>query len=193
MVKQPPSSRWSTADLAYPPENGTRFEIIDGTLLASVQPHLNHQVVCVVLASALHQWSRSNQAGLTVYAPGLVFDDDDAVVPDLAWIRQERIDSVIDENGQICDTPDIVIEVLTPGQANERRDRQTKHKLYARRGVPEYWVVDWTRHEVEIHRRAKLGLALAGTLEATDSLGSPLLPGFSLPLRDLFANLPPAR
>ena len=193
MAKQPQSSRWSSADSAFPPENGTRFEIIDGNLHASPPPHLYHQAVCVELASALHQWSRSNQTGLTVYAPGLVVDEDDEVVPDVAWIRHDRLESALDESGNLRDAPDIVVEVLSPGQANERRDRQTKHKLYARRGVLEYWIVNWPRREVEIHRRARLGLALAGTLEAADSLSSPLLPGFSLPLRELFASLPPAR
>src|SRR5207248_10491705 len=45
------------------------------------------------------------------------------------------------------------LEVLTPGAANEKRDRETKLKLCSRRGVGEYWVVDWRLRRLEIFRR----------------------------------------
>jgi len=65
----------------------------------SRQPHLYHRAICVELGSVLHRWSRETQRGLTLYAPGAVFADDDDVVPDLAWIGQERLGAAIDTNG----------------------------------------------------------------------------------------------
>ncbi len=82
--------------------------------------------------------------------------------------------------------PEIAIEILSPGSANERRDRDLKRKLYAREGVEEYWIVDWRARQIAIYRRA--GDTLEQTLILTDSdeITSPLLPGFAFPVRDLW-------
>ena len=78
------------------------------------------------------------------------------------------------------------VEILSPGAANERRDREAKLKLYSRRGVLEYWIVDWQARQVEVYRREELALRLVATLYATDTLASPLLPGFACEVATLF-------
>src|SRR5207249_4048589 len=88
--------------------------------------------------------------------------------------------------------PELIVEVLSPGLANQQRDRQTKLKLYSRQGVQEYWVVDWERRQIETYRRDRTALALAATLLDHDMLTSPLLPGFSCPVAELFFQTPPA-
>ena len=190
MPVTPPALRWTSSDLALLPGDGKRYEIIDGDLYVSRQPHLYHQAICVELSSVLHRWSRETRQGLTLYAPGVVFADDD-VVPDLAWIGSERLGAAVDANGHLRAAPDLVVEVLSPGTANERRDREPKRKLYARRGVLEYWIVDWRLRQVEVYHRVDADLALAHTLRESDTLQSPLLPSFSYPLTQLFADLPP--
>jgi Uma2 family endonuclease len=72
-----------------------------------------------------------------------------------------------------------VIEVLSPGAANQRRDRERKIEVYARLGVLEYWIADWRSRTIQVYRRQGDALALAATLENDDTLTSPLLPGFS--------------
>ena len=69
---------------------------------------------------------------------------------------------------------------MSPGSANERRDRETKLALYTRRGVDEYWIVDWRQHQVQVYKREGANLKLAATLGDEDELTSPLLPGFSV-------------
>ena len=78
------------------------------------------------------------------------------------------------------------------GSTNEQRDREAKLKLYSRRGVLEYWIVDWRLHQVEVYRRAGMGLELVGTLRETDTLTSPHLPGFADSLLQLFPDVPRA-
>ena len=80
------------------------------------------------------------------------------------------------------------MEVLSPGLLNERRDREAKLKLYARRGVDEYWIVDWRLRVVGIHRRTGATLDLVARLTGEDVLESPLLPGFTTPLSRVFPN-----
>ena len=80
-----------------------------------------------------------------------------------------------------------VVEVLSAGAENERRDREAKLKLYESRGVREYWIVDWRLQQVEVYRREQALLRLAATLFAEDELATPLLPGFTCPVARLFA------
>jgi Uma2 family endonuclease len=93
----------------------------------------------------------------------------------------------LDEAGHLTAAPELVVEVLSPGIENERRDREAKLKLYASRGLQEYWIVDWQRQQVEIYRRQLIGLQLVGTLLSTDELTSPLLPDFTCSVAQLFA------
>jgi len=58
--------------------------------------------------------------------------------------------------------------------------------LYSRRGVDEYWIVDWQQHQVQVFRRGGANLELAATLGDDDTLTSPLLPGFSMRVADLW-------
>jgi len=82
-----------------------------------------------------------------------------------------------------------VIEVLSPGAANERRDREATPVLYGRSGVREYWIMDWRRRQVQCCRRAQEGLHPATTMIEDELLQSPLLPGFPCPVRVLFARV----
>ncbi len=72
---------------------------------------------------------------------------------------------------------------------NERRDREFKLRLYSRRGVEEYWVVSWQERRIEIYRREKAMLKLDKTLYENDLLQSPLLPGFSCQVSEVFAGI----
>ena len=78
------------------------------------------------------------------------------------------------------------MEVLSPGSTNERRDRELKLKLYSRQGVRESWLVDWRTRTVQVYRRQRTALRLIATLEGSDAISSPLLPGFSCPLASLW-------
>ena len=79
--------------------------------------------------------------------------------------------------------PDLVVEVLSPSTAET--DRTIKLKLYARYGVQEYWIIDPYGPSAEIYRRQEKGFERVKMLGASDSLTSPLFPGFSLPLEGL--------
>lgn len=78
--------------------------------------------------------------------------------------------------------------MISPGRRNEERDRDVKLKFYSRRGVREYWIVDWREPSIAVYRRRQAKLYLAATLMADDLLTSPLLPGFAWPVRELCAS-----
>ena len=152
----------------------------------TTQPHWTHQDICTTLAVELRLWIRQGGQGAVVLAPGVIFDVENAVAPDLVWVAADRLPLILGEDGKLHDAPDLAVEVLSPGTANTRRDRDVKLRLYSLRGVREYWIVDWPGKSVQIYRHSAGALKLAATLLAEDELTSPLLPGFSLPLARLF-------
>ncbi|MBK9715503.1 MAG: Uma2 family endonuclease [Kouleothrix sp.] len=170
-----------TVDLVQmmPRVEGERYEIIDGELYVTTQPHFRHQATGDNIIVELGIWSRRTGLGRTFQAPGVVFAEDNAVAPDIVWLSKERMPQVLGPDGKLHDAPDLVIEILSPGKANEERDRDKKLALYSRQGVPEYWIVDWRAETVEIYRRQEAQLQLDQTLKSGDQITSPLLPGFA--------------
>lgn len=179
--------RWTIHDVEGLPENDwIRYEILDGELFMTRSPHRRHQQACGKIFSQLDMWSESNHLGVTIFAPGLIFSDIDSVIPDVVWVTHERLEQIEDEAGHLTGAPELVVEVLSPGKQNERRDKQAKLKLYSLTGVQEYWIVNYFTKQVEIYRREQAQLVKVATLLETDEITSPLLPGFSAVVRLLF-------
>jgi len=188
------SIRWTSADLNALPDDGNRYEIVDGELLVSKQPHYYHQRVCANAVEVLGPWNAATGLGETSVAPGLIFADDQDVAPDVVWISTDRLAALLGPDGKLHGAPDLVIEVVSPGLINERRDREAKLKLYSARGVLEYWILNWKSRQIEIYRRDETHhLKLDCTLADQDTLTSPLLPGFSSPVSRLFMGIPVSR
>jgi len=180
-------AHWTIADVVLlSHEEGKRYEIIEGELFVSTQPHWGHQRTCGKIVFELTLWTRGSGNGEVVFAPGIIFDEENAVAPDVVWVSGERLPLVLGEDGKLHDAPDLAVEVLSPGAVNTRRDREAKLRLYSTRGVREYWIVDWQAKSLQIYRREQAALKLALTLLAEDELTSPLLPGFKVKLARLF-------
>jgi len=180
--------RFTTADLERFPDrlDDTRYEIIDGELYVAKQPSWHHQQTSGRVFSRLHGWSVETRLGQANLAPGVIFAEDDNVAPDVVWVSKDRLPALLDEAGHLRGAPDLVVEVLSPGAANEERDRDAKLKLYSRRGVLEYWIADWRLRQIEVYRREDAELRLVATLRDTDVLQTTLLPGFSCTVAELF-------
>jgi Uma2 family endonuclease len=178
--------RWTIADLEFLPDSGNRYEIIDGELFVTRAPHWKHQRVCTRIANVLDTWSLSTGLGEVVTTPGIIFTDADNVIPDVVWVSNQRLATLLDDAGHLTGAPELVIEVLSAGVEGERRDKEVKLKLYASRGVQEYWIADWRLQQIEVYRRQKAILVLVETLFAHDELTSSLLPGFGCVVSSLF-------
>ena len=181
-----PAMRWTSADLEVLPDNGKRYEIIDGELFVSKSPTYHHQFACGRIYRYLDQWSEETGLGEANFGTGVIFADDDDVIPDVVWTSLARLNKIIGSDGHFNAAPDLVVEVLSPGIANEKRDRETKLKLYSRRGVLEYWIVNWLIGEITVYRRKGKALRQHSTLRSSDTLTSPLLPGFKCVVKSIF-------
>ena len=178
--------RWTTQDLELLPDDGRRYEILDGELLVTRAPHWGHQETCGNIYAALKAWSRTTGLGKAAINPGIIFTDADNVIPDVVWATHERLAVLLDEAGHLTAAPELVVEVLSPGAENDRRDRDLKLRLYSSRGVQEYWIVDWQLQQVEVYRRQEGKLGLVATLLVPDTITSPLLPDFSCAVEQFF-------
>lgn len=178
------SLRWTSHDIEMLPDDGKRYEIVDGELYVSTQPHSYHQLVCSRLITLLNIWS--GEAGEATGAPGLIFSEDNDVAPDVIWASEKCWEVALQPDGKLHTAPELVVEVLSPGGTNERRDREFKLMLYSRRGVLEYWIVNWQERRVEVYRRVETALTFASTLYESDTLQSPFLPEFTCPVNKLF-------
>ena len=178
--------RWTIADIELLPDNGNRYEIIDGELFVTRAPNWGHQNAIGNAYAELRAWSISTGLGKAVPTPGIIFTDADNVIPDVVWVSKERLPILLDEAGHLTGAPELVFEVLSESVQDQRRDREVKLKLYASRGVQEYWILDWRLQQVEVYRRDKALLKLVETLFSTDDLTSPMLPNFICPVSRLF-------
>ena len=184
--------QFTVADLENFPDDGNRYEVIDGELYVTTAPHLEHQFALNQVGVALTRWSDSTGQGWTFPGVGVIFAANAGVVPDLIWVSAERLPIVTinpggRRDGKFYAAPELVVEVLSPGRDNEERDREIKLTLYSRRGVREYWIVDRFSQRVEVFRRnAQAALELAVTLTVGDTVSSPLLLDFALPVEQIF-------
>ena len=178
----PVDIRLTYDDYCLLPNDGKRYEIIDGELFVTPSPNSLHQIVVTNLIYYFSAFLKDHPLGRIIVSPlDVVFSQFDVVEPDLLFVSKARYSVLTEKNVQ--GSPDMVIEVLSASTA--KIDRTTKLKLYARFGVEEYWIIDPEGPAAEIYRREKGSPELAAKLEARDLLTSPLFPGFSLPLQKL--------
>ncbi|MEL6248053.1 MAG: Uma2 family endonuclease [Cyanobacteria bacterium J06648_16] len=178
--------RWTIHDLWGFTDETKRYEIIDGELFVTRAPRLEHQDAEGNIYLELKLWNRETKLGKTVCTPGVIFSEADAVIPDVVWISNERMAGNVDEAGHFTIAPELVVEVLSKSQKDKRRDREHKLRLYSTEGVLEYWIADEEQTAIELYRRDQGALRKIGVLLAEDTLTSPLLPGFSCQVADLF-------
>lgn len=146
--------RWTTDDLVvFEGDWSRRYEIIDGELFVTRVPDWKHQTTCGNIVTLLKLWSDQSGLGQAAINPGIIFSESDNVIPDVVWASHKRLKRLLDEAGHLTAAPELVVEVLSPGQLNERRDREAKLKLYSVRGAFEYWIVNWQEQSVEVYRR----------------------------------------
>jgi Uma2 family endonuclease len=118
---------------------GTCAELIDNSLYMSPAPTLDHQDVVSNLLATLYIFVKKNNLGKLYPGPVDVYlNRTNAFQPDIVFVAKENLD-ILKEDG-IYGTPDLVIEILSPG--TKKLDLTKKKDAYEKAGVKEYWVVD---------------------------------------------------
>lgn len=183
---------WTLADWELLPDDGRRYEIVEGVLYMSTAPSPRHQRISLQIVLSLVEQIDRRGVGLTFYAPiGVIMPGADPVQPDIVVVRTEDLEIVTEQ--RIVGVPSLIVEILSP--SNAEYDLVTKRALYARAGVPEYWVVRPREDDILVHTRPEptRGHYLQLQHIASDAvLASPTLP-FRAPIGPFFADLPRQR
>lgn len=170
-------SLFTVDDLELMPEDGNRYEVIEGELYVSRAPGLPHQRVTSNAIFIFMNYLEQDPIGEIISTPGVIFEPHSGVIPDLVFYTHERAREIISGERLIA-APELVIEILSRGRENVDRDRVVKRKLYAKYGVEEYWIVDAESRFIEVHRLQNDSLELVAIYRDEDKITTPLLPGF---------------
>ena len=131
--------QWSAEELRALPDDGNRYEIVDGELFVTPAPAWQHQDAVGELFALLRDYLRRVGVGHAVMAPAdVMFSTRSVVQPDLFVVPlvDGRWPERFEDAGRLL----LAVEVLSPGTA--RADRVKKRTLYREQGVPDYWIVD---------------------------------------------------
>ena len=175
----------TVADLDACPDDNNRYELIGGELFVSRAPGISHQRILQNLQFEIGRYLQDHSVGVLVPGAGMILSDYDAVIPDLAFVGNERWDEVV-TGEKFTRAVDLVIEIISPGKENRERDLTVKRQLYAKFGVQEYWIVDSENQCVLIYRLQGSTLEEIAKLSAEDEIITALLPGFQLEVHSVF-------
>lgn len=140
-MASPAPTRLTWTEVQTWPDDGNRYELIDGELHVSAAPNFRHQRVVHLLSMELGLWARAN-GGQVLTGPFDVYvHEREYVEPDVLFVRADRVALFTERRLPV--PPDLVVEVSSPSTRGV--DARAKRDLYERFGVPEYWLVDLER------------------------------------------------
>lgn len=174
--------RLTAADYFDRPETTQFEELIDGELVMSPPPLLNHQRVVLRLATVLQ--TRIPDGEVFIAPVALRLDQWNVPEPDVAWVAAQSRCKLVREG--LDGPPDLIVEVLSPSTA--KRDRGDKFDLYEKHGVREYWLADYEGQYVEVYVLKDGKFQRQGVYGAEDRFESAVLGGKDIDLRQIFAE-----
>lgn len=179
-------TRLTYADLVAFPDDGHRWELLDGEAFVVPSPDVRHQDIVGRLYRLIADHLDAHGGGRVLIAPMDVLlseDEADVVQPDVIFVSDAGQHVITAKN--VRGVPTWVIEVVS----DPVRDKKVKRDTYARFGVPEYWAVDPELRQVEVHRPRRQTVTIAPPTSATPSV----LPGLTIALGTLFGPPGPTR
>ena len=138
---------WTVDDLLDLPDDGNRYEVLDGERLVTPAPTLDHQRAVLALGRLLNDYLATNRVGEAIVSPAdVTFSPRRLVQPDVFVIpfgdTGRKVSRFVDVGRLV-----LAVEILSPSTA--RADRVMKRRVYRDEGVPEYWIVDLDARTIE--------------------------------------------
>ncbi|MBI5649204.1 MAG: Uma2 family endonuclease [Chloroflexi bacterium] len=182
---EPEQGKWTFEDWLRLPDNGYRYEIIDGGLYMVPPPDfVQHQRPIARLFNWMYVFVETHQLGEVGIAPAGVRLPNQPVPfqPDIFFYAAGRADVRF---GQYIEgAPDLIVEVLSP--SNWLYDRQEKFAVYESAGVREYWIVDPRMKTIEVFVWEQGTYTLINKWGAGQRAQSQVLRGFEIAIDELF-------
>jgi Uma2 family endonuclease len=128
------------------PETSEPMELLDGELVVSPTPTMDHQRIVLSLALMLSQKAVEFGVEVVISPMDVMLDDSNVVQTDILRLAPNSRCSLY--NQRLSGPPELVVEILSP--STSRRDKRQKFRLYERHGIAEYWIIDPTNQFVEL-------------------------------------------
>ena len=185
----PSQGTWTEAEyLELDQKGGRLIELADGCLEVLSMPAMDHQRLVKHLYRKLDDYVTERGLGEVFFAPLPVrLKSGTFREPDVVFVRFERLVA----DARYPQGADLVIEVVSPGEANRRRDLETKRREYAAAGVGEYWIVDPEKKQVVVLRLRTKSYRVHGEFGSGDVATSALLADFQIDVKPLFVAAKP--
>ena len=187
LVSGPPQGRWTEFHWDELPDDGNRYEIIEGVLYMTMSPSSFHQWIVGRLFRFIGHPAEDQGLGYAFDAPiGVFMPGCDPVQPDFVFVRTAQRAII---GRRIRGVPDLLVEILSP--SNREYDETVKRAAYARAGVPEYLIIDPAARTVLHHR-----LLASGDYDTPAPLGDDAvlqldcLPTITLSIAQLWQDAP---
>ncbi|HLF88503.1 MAG TPA: Uma2 family endonuclease [Anaerolineales bacterium] len=182
--KWPPQGAWTYEDYLKLPDDGRRFEIIEGVLYVTNAPNFEHQFTVMEISHRIKLFVDENKLGIVLTAPFEVHLSDQTrpVFPDVLFIKSEHWPET--GAGYFEGVPDLIVEVLSP--STRRTDQVVKFTTYEQAGVPEYWIVDPKSHSIQVFVLSGREYGLLGEFVGEDVVLSSVLAGLQIVAQTLF-------
>jgi Uma2 family endonuclease len=174
-----------TADEYLAREDPRRTELVEGVLVVNEPTVLHQRVVGLIYAALLAFTGTAGGHGVVSLPLDIRLDDATVLAPDVLWFA-EPIDLGAPRAPRM---PDLAVEVRSP--ATWVYDIGPKRELYERHGLRELWLADTASRTLLVYRRSdpQGGFDVQAELTAEQTLSSPLLPGFAVPVGELIPVL----
>jgi Uma2 family endonuclease len=167
------------------PDDGNRYEIIDGEVFVSPPPITAHQWASAELTWLLGSHIRQHGLGRLFYAPfAMMLSPHDVFEPDIVFISEDRM-RLVDDKG-MRGAPDLCIEIASP--STRTYDRTVKFERYAQFGVDEYWIVDPEGRTMEVFSLENHSYTLLMIARGDEVIVSRVLPDLDLRTSALFTS-----
>ena len=165
------------------PENGPRYQLIEGELFIAPAPNRYHQDITFNLEYILHEYLEEYPIRKLYHASFDVYlDEHNVFQPDIVFVSKARLSILTNAGAE--GAPDFVVEILSPKTA--QLDRVQKRQVYTRAGVQELWIINPERKEIEVYLLAKDAVTPVAVYHEKDEFGSAFFPGLaSLPRKFL--------
>jgi len=185
-VSGPEQGRWTYKEYAAIPDDGKRYEIVNGVLFMTPPPSIPHQRATGCFFRYLSTHVEDAGLGWVFVSPVDVQLAPNVVVqPNVAIVLKAGLEKITES--RIIGAPDLVIEVASPSTATY--DRREKYDAYARAGVPEYWIADPSAHTVEVFVLEGRKYRSLGVFRGGAKLPSKVVPELPVRVEQLFAPI----
>jgi Uma2 family endonuclease len=182
----PDQGQWTYEDWLRLPDDGFRYEVLNGELFMERPPNILHQRFSNRLVVRMSSHVMTNGLGEVFQAPtGVRLPGQPVPIqPDILFVSRER-KSIIGKD-YVEGAPDLVVEILSP--SNWPFDRNEKFQAYRGAGVREYWIVDPRARTVEVFVLEDGSYALTAKCGPGETVRSGVLAGFEMAVNEIFGE-----